>query len=339
MAEEINNSPNGDEDLKVRGTHKSYKKRKSGKIYTVIIVVLLCVMGFSGYQIVSTLLRNKQAKDTYDDIINNFVVFVPETETEAVLQPETEANAETAATEAPTAATAEPSSQADAAESMESSEESMTAEESTEAPTDPPETQAAPAPTQTPQKNPVYTLSVDFARLKSINSDVCAWLQGQGNIVNYPVVQGRDNDYYLKHLINGSYNTNGTLFVHAQNHFLQDDVTYIFGHHMQSGAMFGSLKKYDSSAYYRSNPEFKLYTPGKTYTLRIYAVFYGTGSDRITFNYSNASSFNTAMAAYASRSIHKPQISVSYGDKFVCLSTCAYHVNDGRYFVLCKIMN
>ena len=180
---------------------------------------------------------------------------------------------------------------------------------------------------------------MDFTRLKNINKDVCAWLQGQGNIVNYPVVQGSDNSYYLKHLIDGSYNSNGTLFVHAQNHFLQDDITYIFGHHMYGGAMFGSLKKYDSSQYYWSHSDFKLYTPNKTYTLRIYAVFYGTGSDQITFNFSNEASFNKAMANYAARSLHTPQVNVSYGDKLVCLATCAYQVTDGRYFVLCKVMN
>ena len=143
----------------------------------------------------------------------------------------------------------------------------------------------------------------------------------------------------MKHLFDGTPNSCGSLFVHCDNRFMQDDVTYIFGHHMYGGAMFGNLKKYDSSSYYWSNPEFKLYTPWKTYVLRIYSVFYGTGNEQITFNFSSEASFNSVMAKYASRSQHQPQVSVSYGDKFVCLCTCAYQVTDGRYFVLCKVMN
>ena len=182
-------------------------------------------------------------------------------------------------------------------------------------------------------------LVIDHETLKKANPDYVGWLYVPCLEISYPVVQGKDNEYYLKHLIDGSYNGNGTLFVHCANHFLRDDVSYIFGHHMYGGAMFGNLKKYDSSAYYWNHPEFKLYTPSKTYTLRIYAVFYGTGVEKITFNYSSEASFNAAMKAYAARALHTPQTSVSYGDKLVCLCTCAYQVNNGRYFVLCKVMN
>ena len=332
MAEDNKTKQNNDRGFEAQGKHKSHKKKKNSKIYTIIIVLLFCVMGYSGYQIISTVIRDKKAKNTYEDIINDFVVVIPDDETE--IEPSGEAETqEQPSAEVPSSAT--PS--ADPTMSAESTEQIMTIDGS-DAVTQAPQT-TAPQTQPAQSEAPMPKLSVDFARLKNINSDVCAWLQGQGGLVNYPVVQGSDNSYYLKHLIDGSYNGNGTLFVHAQNHFLQDDVTYIFGHHMQSGAMFGSLKKYDSSSYYWSNPEFKLYTPNKTYTLKIYAVYYGTGTDQITFNYSSEASFNSAMAKYASRSLHSPQVNVSYGDKLVCLCTCAYQVDDGRYFVLCKVMN
>ncbi len=352
MAEEIKNSlEEVRESSGTSGKHKSHKKKKSSKIYTVIIVLLLGVMAFSGYKIISTLKRDKDAKDVYDEIMNDFVVVVPD-DTDpagtAAAESEHSGENETQGADRPTGQ-AETEHASDPTGSGETGEVIVTVDGGSGAVTEAPPQDPTQNPTQAPSQGtapaqpvneePLSRLSVDFTRLKSINKDVCAWLQGQSGIVNYPVVQGSDNSYYLKHLIDGSYNGNGTLFVHAQNHFMQDDVTYIFGHHMYGGAMFGSLKKYDSSQYYWSNPEFRLYTPEKTYTLRIYCVFYGTGAERITFNFNSEANFNSTMASYASRALHTPQLSVSYGDKLVCLCTCAYQVTDGRYFVLCKVMN
>ena len=54
---------------------------------------------------------------------------------------------------------------------------------------------------------------IDFVSLKEINEDVVGWLYLPDTVINYPVVQGEDNSYYLKHLVDGSYNANGSLFV------------------------------------------------------------------------------------------------------------------------------
>ncbi len=60
-------------------------------------------------------------------------------------------------------------------------------------------------------------LNVDFDELKEINEDVAAWLYIPDTIINYPVVQGEDNNFYLKHLLDGTYNANGCLFVDCKN--------------------------------------------------------------------------------------------------------------------------
>ena len=74
MAEDNKTKQNNDRGFEAQGKHKSHKKKKSSKIYTIIIVLLFCVMGYSGYQIISTVIRDKKAKNTYDEIISDFVV-------------------------------------------------------------------------------------------------------------------------------------------------------------------------------------------------------------------------------------------------------------------------
>ena len=320
-----------EETLSVNGKHKSRKKKKSSWLYTVIIFLLLGVMGYSGYQIASTVIRNQKAESVYEDIMNQYIIAngdpVP-TVPEQPVQTEPSSGEPSGETE-----TADVTQQTDLPEETEETAELITLEPDPE--TVPPTT--APRPTSAPV-DPMRILNVDFTSLKRVNSDVVAWIQGLGGVVNYPVVQGSDNAYYLKHLFDGTQNANGTIFVHSENRFLQDDVTFIFGHHMRSGKMFGRLTDYESTAFYQNNPIIRLYTPNQVYTLKIFAVVRGTGAEQIKLNYADAADFNRSMQGYAARSMQKASVSVSYGDKLVCLCTCSRHIDDGRFFIYCKVM-
>ena len=92
---------------------------------------------------------------------------------------------------------------------------------------------------------------IDFDALKTVNEDVVGWLYLPDTVISYPVVQGDDNSYYLKHLVDGTYNANGCLFMdHKNQRDLKDDNTLIYGHHMESGKMFASLVKYKDQEFY-----------------------------------------------------------------------------------------
>ena len=342
MSEELRPLPDTDqnEDLAVTGKHKSHKKKSKSLLYPAVITLLIGVMAYSGYQIASTLIRNAKADDVYSDIENQFVVELPDDELppEETEPEQTEASAESSLEPQDTRATedvpAPSTEEADPATAEGTEETEETPAPSTAAPT----TKAATTKATTAPQDPMRLLSVDFTSLKKANKDVVAWIQGLGGVVNYPVVQCKNNSYYLKHLFDGTANPNGTIFVHCENRFLQDDVTFIFGHHMRSGKMFGRLTDYESSSVFRKYPEFRLYTPGKTYTLKVFAVMRGTGTEQITLNYASADAFNRAMQAYAKRSMYSTGVSVSYGDKIVCLCTCSRHIDDGRFFIYCKVV-
>ena len=75
--------------------------------------------------------------------------------------------------------------------------------------------------------------SVNFESLKGISADAEGWIYFPDMDISYPIVYGRDNAYYLTHMIDGSSNKAGTLFTDQNNSrgFL-DTNTIIYGHNM-----------------------------------------------------------------------------------------------------------
>lgn len=71
-------------------------------------------------------------------------------------------------------------------------------------------------------------LQVDFNKLEEINPDVIAWIEIPGLEISYPVVQGRDNDYYLHHLITGENHKSGSIFMDFHNQEDLSDSSLIF---------------------------------------------------------------------------------------------------------------
>ena len=115
---------------------------------------------------------------------------------------------------------------------------------------------------------------IDFAALKAVNEDVVGWLYLPDTVISYPVVQGEDNSYYLKHLVDGTYNANGCLFMDYKNQRnLMDDNTLIYGHHMDSGKMFASLVKYKNQEFYDTHPVMYFLTEDGTYQVELFAGY------------------------------------------------------------------
>lgn len=85
-------------------------------------------------------------------------------------------------------------------------------------------------------------VEVDFASLKKINKDLVAWIRCEALGLDYPVVQGEDNDYYLNHTFSGEEHISGCIFMDCGNKAdFTDDNTILYAHNMKDGSMFGSL--------------------------------------------------------------------------------------------------
>ena len=60
-------------------------------------------------------------------------------------------------------------------------------------------------------------IEIDFNVLKNKNKDIVAWIYSEGTLINYPIAQSKDNDYYLRRLLDGTYNQSGTIFMDYKN--------------------------------------------------------------------------------------------------------------------------
>lgn len=83
--------------------------------------------------------------------------------------------------------------------------------------------------------------------------DIVGWISGAG--MDYPVVQGSDNEYYLKHLADKTYNSVGAVFLDFRNSSdLSDKISVIYGHNVRDNRMFGALWQYSRQDFYEENP-------------------------------------------------------------------------------------
>lgn len=178
-------------------------------------------------------------------------------------------------------------------------------------------------------------LIIDFQTLKEKNSDIIAWLYSEGTPINYPIVQTTNNDYYLRRLIDGTYNQAGTIFMDYKNsNDFSDFNTIIYGHNMKNDSMFGTLTNYENQNYYNEHKEMFLYTEKEKFKIEIFAGFI-TSSESDIYYFPKTSTTNEKLIDFAEKnSTFKSNINVSNEDKIITLSTCSYNFENARYVVL-----
>lgn len=117
-------------------------------------------------------------------------------------------------------------------------------------------------------------LQIDFAELIRTNQDFRGWLYFPALDISYPVVQGEDNDYYLKHSFEGESVNAGCIFMDCgASADWSDRNTFVFGHNMRDESMFGAFKNLlKGTASCEENPYFYIYTEDKVYIYEIFPI-------------------------------------------------------------------
>ena len=189
-----------------------------------------------------------------------------------------------------------------------------------------------------------FTGVVDWKALKNVNPDVQGWLYQKGTVINYPVVQGTDNDTYLHTRFDKQWSGGGTLFVDCR---MEKDFkgfnSIIDGHHMKDGSMFRSIRGYTKEdGYYDKHKTLELATPHGNYHLVVFSAFITKATDedtyKMTYDEAEKQAYIDRAWERSELPITRDSVDVTKNDRLVTLSTCAYDYEEARYIVMCKMV-
>jgi len=175
----------------------------------------------------------------------------------------------------------------------------------------------------------VVTITVpDFEYLKDVNSDVVGWIQIPGTRIDYPVVQGSDNEFYLTHTVSGEEYSAGAIFLDAAiEDGLSDRNPILHGHNTKSGAMFSRLNRYRKQSFWEAHRYVYITTPEGRGVYEIFSAYETEpDSDNYYFGFEADDVFQEYLDRVRSQSFYDTGVSVTKDDFIVTLSTCANNV-------------
>lgn len=199
----------------------------------------------------------------------------------------------------------------------------------------------APAEKPAQQDKPLEpVISMDFTDLKAINTDIVAWIRGEGTNVDYPVLHGEDNDYYLNHLYNRQPNGSGSIFMDYRNVSITEDKSIIlYGHHMKNRTMFQSIVEYKDQDFYDEYPTMMLYTPEGDYVIELFCGTVVDGNRGFAqFNFETDQEFLDYVDSFRSKSTFQSNVQVRAEDRIIALCTCSYEWENARYMLMGRLI-
>ena len=169
-------------------------------------------------------------------------------------------------------------------------------------------------------------IDVDIMELKRQNSDTVGWINVNNTNINYPFVHTGDNDYYLKHSFDKSYNAAGWIFLDYRNSAdFSDRNNIIYGHSRLDKTMFGSLNKVLNSEWYsnKDNHIIRISLENENTLWQIFSVYKTLiESYYIRTNFNSDDEYVEFLNTIKNRSLYDFNTNLSKDDKVLTLSTC-----------------
>lgn len=209
------------------------------------------------------------------------------------------------------------------------------------------------------QTMPQAPMLYSMQQLYELNPDTAGWLTIDDLKIDYPVMQSMyDEEYYLNRDFQRNYNSNGCLIMDTdsvvgsgtkENDYadgtLPSTNLIIHGHNMNNGAMFGNLDRYRNSNFYEDHKIIKFSSLYETREYEIISVFLSQVYEKTQndvfkyykfFEAKNEEEFNDFYKNIKDMSLYDTGVTAEFGDEFISLSVCAYHVENGRLVVVGK---
>lgn len=172
------------------------------------------------------------------------------------------------------------------------------------------------------------------AQFLKINSDYVGWLTIENTKVDYPVVSGPDNEYYLDKNFYKEQDIIGSIYMDHRNLGNGLDThTILYGHYTERGLMFGDLDKYLDADYLKDHKTFTFRSLQGEVTYEIFSVHISPSEGPFL----DTTFFETSYGDFQTLLKETSQISIdaipTESQKIISLITCNYAVKDGRLFI------
>lgn len=197
--------------------------------------------------------------------------------------------------------------------------------------------------TTTTTTTTVYDIQYEkvFSTLQEINKDTIGWLTVNNTRIDYPVVQAKDNDYYLRRDYYQNKNRHGWIFMDYRNNPDElNENTIIYGHNLANQTMFGTLRYALNSYWYKksANQIITFNTPNENMKFQIFSIYtIPTTNDYLDITFPTTDAYQAYIDLVKGRSIYDFNIEVTTDDKILTLSTCA-NGNDKRLVIHAKLI-
>lgn len=175
---------------------------------------------------------------------------------------------------------------------------------------------------------------IDFKKLKSQNQDIAGWIYIRGTTIDYPIVQGKDNEEYLHQDFNKKKSSSGTIFLdnNCKKDFTSDN-NIIYGHHMKNGTMFAQLLKFREKSFLKKHNEIMIFMPDRAIHLKVISAYAQKAQNKIPVTFANdkqKKAYIKKIESMSEQTIKTSRINDSHIYTFV---TCSYEGEDNRTYV------
>ena len=187
----------------------------------------------------------------------------------------------------------------------------------------------------------------EYALYYAENPDTVGYIKIEGTNIDTPVVQADNNKYYLNHDFHGKYTSYGEIYAtYIANLNPLDRNVLIYGHNMNDGSRFASLKHYKSIDYFKKHPIIEFNTLYEKHKWKIYAVIITNGNVKgdngyffdFTFNQCSDTCFEEYLVEVDKRKLYETGVDILPTDKLITLCTCTYEFNDARLVILARMV-
>jgi sortase B len=172
--------------------------------------------------------------------------------------------------------------------------------------------------------------------MQAVYPDAIGWLYLPDMAINYPIMQGSDNDFYLHHAPDGRSLKAGSVFLdcRCESRFM-NGINIVYAHNMRNGSIFAGVTKYKNTAYFQNHRQGFLATRDTVYRIDFFSAAVVNRYDAV---YDGSARTEDWLSHLKENSLLYENVDVSENDRYISLSTCSYEFTDARTVLTGKLV-